>query len=132
MKDLLNELRNEELEVIISVYKDIDDEIGTSEIFKIDNTLTIKDLVRQLAKKYKANMRDFNLEDTNTSKVLSKVNYFDFDFHNRKGNEFAFFYKIADSFFCISVKHFIVFCSANDINIFINSVKKQSVTSERE
>ena len=93
MKDLLNELRNEELEVIISVYKDIDDEIGTSEIFKIDNTLTIKDLVRQLAKKYKANMRDFNLEDTNTSKVLSKVNYFDFDFYNKKGNEFAVFYQ---------------------------------------
>lgn len=82
-----------EINVVVTRYDNDEDDVGYSETINIDANLIVKDLVRLLAKKFKANQKDFDFSsDLKLTKKLSEVREIMGFFYTRKDEAIDLFY----------------------------------------
>lgn len=80
------------VEIIISIYENENDEIGTAKSMFVEDTLTVKNLVSKLARKYKTSVKEFAFyEAINTSKTLERIAELDISFCDKNGTEYGVF-----------------------------------------
>ena len=74
-----------QFKVIITRYENDDDDIGVNEYLFVDINYTVKDLIRYLGKKYKANQKEFFFsDDVNLNKELTRFGELNGYFNTRK------------------------------------------------